>query len=180
MAASRRFAASIAIVAVALIALAACGGGGASNTTTTSAKPKLPTKAQYVREVDTICRRVESQTGPLIRQVTPLAESLVLGGTASAATKLATLVGTLHTDAAGDLVALRALAEPAGAHAAVERFLQPLSMIVAAVGQAVSSLHSKTPANALGLLEQLAPTAQQVKTAAKGYGLVPCEQVLSL
>lgn len=174
MAAPRRLAASLAIVAVALLALAACGGG--SNTT--SKKPKAPTKAAYVREVDAICRTVEAQTGPLISQVVPLAESLEIGGTADAATKLASLVGTLHVDSAGDLAKLRALAQPTGAHAAIERFISPLSTIVAAVGQAETTLRSKTPTNALGLLAQLSSTVGQVKSAARGYGLVPCEQVL--
>jgi len=178
MAAPRRLAVSLALLAVASVALAACGGGG--STTTTTSKPKGPTKAQYVREVDAICRTVQSQTAPLIKQVTPLAESLVLGGSASAAGKLASLVATLHADAASDLAQLRALAEPPGSHAAIERFMRPLATIVASVGQAVSTLHSKTPSNALGLLQQLAPTAQQVKAGAKAYGLAPCEQILSL
>jgi hypothetical protein len=179
MAARRRLAASLAIVFAALLALAACGGSGPSSSSTTS-KPKAPTKAQYVRQVDAICRTVETQTAPLVKQVVPLAEALVIGGTPNAATKLASLVSTLHTDAAADLAHLRALTEPSGAHAAVERFLSPLSTIVASVGQAVTTLRGKTPANAVGLLSQLSSTAQQVKTAARAYGLVQCEQVLPL
>jgi 4-diphosphocytidyl-2C-methyl-D-erythritol kinase len=178
MAAPRRLAASLAIVSLALIALAACGGSSSPSTTTS--KPKGPTKAQYVHEVDAICATVKSQTAPLVKQVVPLAEALVIGGTANAATKLVSLVSTLHTDAAADLTHLRALAEPPGAHAAVQRFLEPLSTIVASVGQAVTTLRSKTPSNAVGLLSQLSSTAQQVKTAARAYGLVQCEQVLPL
>jgi hypothetical protein len=175
MAAPRRLAASLAIVAAALLALAACGGGG---TTTTTSAPKAPSKAVYVREVDAICLTVKAQTGPLIKQVLPLAESLEISGAAAAATKLASLVTTLHADTSADLAKLRALAEPAGAHAAIERFVSPLSTIVAAVGQAATTLRSKTPANAIGLLAQLSSTAQQVKTAARAYGLVTCEQAL--
>ena len=177
MAAPRRLAASLAIVAVALLALAACGGGGASTTTTTSG-PKAPTKAVYVREVDAICLTVKAQTGALIKRLLPLAESLEISGAAAAARQLASLVGTLHTDTAGDLAKLRALTEPAGAHAAIERFVSPLTTIVNAVGQAETTLRSKTPTNAIGLLAQLSSTAQQVKSAARAYGLVTCEQAL--
>lgn len=178
MAAPRRLAASLAIVAVALLALAACGGGGGASTTTTTSGPKAPTKAVYVREVDAICLTVKAQTGALIKRLLPLAESLEISGAAAAARQLASLVGTLHTDTAGDLAKLRALTEPAGAHAAIERFVSPLTTIVNAVGQAETTLRSKTPTNAIGLLAQLSSTAQQVKSAARAYGLVTCEQAL--
>jgi hypothetical protein len=178
MVAHGRLGAWAAIVAVALLALAACGGGGKSATGSTT--PKAPTKAQYVAQANAICRTVQSQTGPLIKQVTPLAESLILGGGGGGATqKLADLVGKLDSYAAADFARLKALSQPTGDHAAIERFLKPLETIVAAVGQAVSSLHSKTPTAALGLLEQLAPTAAQVKSAAHAYGLTQCKQILS-
>jgi hypothetical protein len=171
----RLLAASALVLAVAL-ALAACGGGGGTTTTTSAAK--APSKAVYVHEVDAICLTVKAQTGPLIKQVLPLAESLEISGSAAAATKLASIVGTLHSETAADLAKLRLLAQPAGAHAAIERFVSPLSTIVAAVGQAGTTLRSKTPSNAIGLLAQLSSTAQQVKSAARAYGLVTCEQAL--
>jgi hypothetical protein len=137
-----------------------------------------PTKAQYTAKADAICKTATSQAAPLIKQITPLAASLATGATASAQ-KLASLLGQLHTDTAGDLARLRALAQPSSDHAAINRFLKPLTSVVDAIATAASTLRGSNPAQALGGLEQLQPTAGQVTSAAHAYGLTQCGQLFS-
>jgi len=136
------------------------------------------TKAQYTAKADALCKSATSQTTPLIKQVVPLAASLATGATASAQ-KLASLLGQLHTVTAAGLARLRALAQPSSDHAAINRFLKPLTSVVDAIATAVSMLRGSNPAQALGELEQLQPTAGQVTSAAHAYGLAQCGQLFS-
>ncbi|MFI4985493.1 MAG: hypothetical protein ACHP93_04140 [Solirubrobacterales bacterium] len=149
-----------------LLVLAGCGGSSG------------PSKAQYVAKADAICTTAHTQTAPLIQQVTAAGASLASGG-APSARRLATVVRRLHDVAASGLARLRALRQPSGDHAAIERFLAPLASVVDAIGQAATALGSGQAPQALGLLQQVQPVAQQVTSAAQTYGLQQCGSVLS-
>jgi hypothetical protein len=148
-----------------LLALAGCGGGGG------------PSKSQYIARADAICQAAQSQTAPLIQQITAAGASLVSGG-APSARRLATAVQRLHDVAAGSLAQLRALRQPSGDHGAIERFLTPLASVVDAIGQAATALGSGQAPQALALLQQVQPVAQQVASAAQVYGLRQCGSVV--
>lgn len=152
-----------------LLALAGCGGSSG------------PSKAQYVAKADAICTTAHTQTAPLIQQVAAAGASLASGGAgaASGARRLASVVQRLHDVAAAGLAQLRALRQPSGDHAAIERFLTPLASVVDAIGQAATALGSGQAPQALALLQQVAPVAQQVASAAQAYGLTQCGSVVS-
>jgi hypothetical protein len=149
-----------------LLALAGCGGGGGLS------------KSQYIAKADPICRAAQTQTAPLIQQVTAAGAALATGGTDSAH-RLATAVQRLHDVAAGGLAQLRALRQPSSDHAAIERFLTPLASLVDAIGQAATALGSGQAPQALALLQRVQPIAQQVTSAAETYGLRQCGSVVS-
>ncbi len=163
-----RRAVALALVA-GLIALAGCGGGGSSHAD----------RAQYIAKADAICQAAKKQTGPLIQQLSAEAAGLTSGSAASAS-KAAGIVEQLHTIAAADLAQLRALKQPSGDHAAIAKFLDPLGSLLNSLNQAASVLRSGQVPQALALLQQAQPTAQQVTTAAQQYGLKQCGTVLSL
>lgn len=148
-----------------LLALAGCGSSG-------------PSKSHYTSEADAICKSAQAQTAPLIKQIAAEGASLVSGGAASAR-RLATAVERLRTIAASDLAQLQALKQPSGDHAAIERFLTPLASVVGTIGQAASTLSAGQGPQALGLLEQVQPVAQQVTSAAQAYGVQPCGSILA-
>jgi len=154
-----------ALAVLASVALAACGGSSG------------PTKQQYTARANGICKTAGTQIKPLVSHITTLAASLLTGGTASAH-KLAAAVSQLHEIAAADLAKLRKLRQPGGDHAAIEKFLTPLSTVVKAIGSAATTLTGSQPLAALALLQQVQPTAAQVTTAAQSYGLTRCEQIL--
>jgi hypothetical protein len=149
-----------------LLALAGCGGSSG------------PSKSQYVAKADGICKAAQTQTAPLINEVAAGAASLVSGG-ARSARQLATVLERLHSLAAGSLAQLRALRQPSGDHAAIERFLTPFASEVDAIGQAATALDGGQAPQALAHLEQVQPTAQQVTSAAQAYGLRQCASVIS-
>jgi len=160
---------------VAALALAGCGGGGggSSSTSTTSG----PTHAQYVRAANAICATAQRQAAPLIARVKSSAGSLLTGG--AGATKLAAVVTALHDAAAADLAKLRALAQPAGGGAAIERFLRPLSTVIADIGQAAKALGAGQAISAVALISQAQPLAASVTRAARAYGATQCGSVLA-
>lgn len=137
-----------------------------------------PSKATYLGRADAICKTARSQTDPLIKQIAVTAASLASGAQGSAQ-KLAALAEKLHAEAAADLARLRALAQPSGDHAAIERFLTPLHTVVAAIGMAASVLRGGQPLQALGLLQAVQPAAQQLTSAARAYGLADCSRLLA-
>lgn len=149
-----------------LLALAGCGGGGG------------PSKSQYIAKADAICHAAQTQTAPLVQQVSATGAALATGG-AGSAQRLATTVQRLHDVAAGSLAQLRALRQPSGDHAAIERFLTPLASVVDAMRQAAAALGSGQAPQAFALLQQLQPVAHQVTNAAQAYGLRQCGSVLS-
>ena len=136
-----------------------------------------PTKAQYISRADAICATAKARTTPIVKQIATAAASLAGGGPGSAK-KLATLLAQLHTAAAADLARLRGLTQPSGEHAAIERFLTPLTSVVDAIGTAASTLRGSQPLQAVGSLQQLQPTVQQFTSAAQAYGLSDCSQLL--
>ena len=161
------------VIVAALVAIAV----GVVLGVTLSGGTSGPTKAQYVVKADAICKTAKTRTTPLIREIAASVASLE-GGSGNVQA-LATLVDRLHTEAAADLARLRALAQPSGDHAAIERFLQPLTSVVDAMGKAVSALRGGQPLQAVGLLQQMQSTAQQFTSAAQGYGVTQCSQLLS-
>jgi hypothetical protein len=155
-----------AIAVSGLLAVASCGGGGG------------PGKAQYIAKADAICQGAQTRTAPLIEQITAAGASLVSGG-ASSARRLATVVQRLQAVAARSLAQLRALRQPSGDRTAIERFLTPLASVVDAIGQAATALRSGQAPQALTLLLQVPPVAQEVTSAAQAYGLRQCGSVVS-
>ena len=164
---SRGIRAVAVITAAAALALAACGGSSG------------PSKADYSAKANTICKSVVTQTAPLINQLKGSITSLVTGGGAGVKAA-ATGVARLHTIAAADLAKLKALAQPSGDHAAIQKFLTPLTSVVKAIGQAASSLAKGSVTGALLLLQQVQPLVGQVTSAAHAYGLGKCSQILAL
>jgi hypothetical protein len=158
------------VVTVGLLALAGCGGGGHKT-------PSAPTKAQYISQADALCKAAGAKTGPLIHQIALGAASLVTGGP-SAANQIASLLVQLHSEAAGTLAKLQALAQPKGDAKKIEAFLTPLSSIVDAISGAVTALHQGKVTQVVTSLEAAAPLATQVKSAASSYGLTQCESVI--
>jgi hypothetical protein len=166
---SRRRARSLALLAaVAAVATAGCG----------SSTEHGPTKAAYIAKADAICASAHAQTNHLITQIKALATALVIGGTKAAPTAPA-LVAKLHTVAAAELARLRALAQPSGDHAAIAKFLGPLTAIVRAVGTATDDLRAGKAVDAASLFSAAIPTAQTVRSAAAAYGLHSCPNLLS-
>lgn len=157
----------VAIVIGAALALAGCGGSGGVS------------KSQYVAKADAICKAAAAKTAPLINHIATAGVSL-LSGSASTARQVAGVVGQLRTVAAGALAQLRALAQPSGDHAAIEKFLTPLSSVVGTIGTARTALSNGQAVQALGALQGLQTVAQQLATAAKAYGLHACESVVAL
>jgi hypothetical protein len=164
---SRPRARTLALLAAA--ALAGCGGSSA---------PNGPSRAQYIAKADAICRSAATQTNHLITQIKQLAPKLLLGGTA-AAPSAPGLVAQLHRVAAADLARLRALTEPSGDHATIEKFLGPLSSIVSAMGKAQADLAAGHTIDAAALFSNAIPTAQSVRSAASVYGFKACPNLLA-
>jgi hypothetical protein len=149
---------------------AGCGGGGKSSSG--------PTKAAYLATADAICKKTHAQTSPLISQIKTQVPALIAGG-ASSAKHVAAVVARLGTVAAGNLARLRALTRPSADHAAIARFLTPLTTVVHSISRAASALRSGQAIVAVSLLAQVQPIAQKVATAARAYGFRQCTQVLS-
>ena len=157
----------IAVVTLAsVLALAGCGGSSA------------PAKSQFVTKADAICKTTRTQITPLIHQITAGGAALVTGG-ATAAHQIAPAVQRLHTVAAGGLTKLKALSQPSGSHTAIQKFLTPLATVVDAIGKAAVALSQGQGPQALALLQQAQPLAQQVTSAATAYGLPQCESIVS-
>ena len=163
---------ALALALVGAIALAGCGGSSHSSTSS------APTKAQYLQQIDAICSAVAAKTEPLVHQLTAAAPSLA-SGSPQAARQVAPLVEKLHQYGATSLAQLRALKAPAGEQKAVEAFLSPLTNVIAAAGQAASSLSAGQVGPAVGLLSEVESNAQQATTAARAYGAPPCGAVVS-
>ena len=100
-------------------------------------------------------------------------------GGASSAKQVAGVVARLGVVAGANLARIRALATPSGDHAAIARFLNPLTAVVGSIGKAASALRSGQAFEAVSLLAEVEPTAQKVATAARAYGFKQCTQVLS-
>ncbi len=149
-----------------VLALAACGGSSG------------PSKSQFVAKSDAICKATQAQTTPLIHQITAGGAALITGG-ASAARQIAPTVQRLHTVAASGLTKLKALAQPSGDHAAIQKFLTPLASVIDAIGKAATALSQGQGPQALALLQQAQPLAGAVTSAAQAYGLPRCESVIS-
>jgi hypothetical protein len=147
--------------------LAGCGGSSG------------PTKAQYIEKADAACAAAHTQTAPLIESVLASTATALRSPSAAGARLLAADVQRLHAIALADLAKLKAVKQPSGEHAAVERFLKPLSSAIETVGQAGAALSSGQGAHGLALLEQLQSTLPQLASAASAYGLKQCESVLS-
>jgi len=160
--------ANVAAVAALASVLALAGCGGSSG----------PAKSQFVTKADAICQATQTQATPLIHQITAGGVALATGG-ASAARQIAPAVHRLHTVAAGGLARLKALAQPSGAKAAIQKFLTPLAKVVDTIDKAAAALSQGQGPQALGLLQQAQPLAQQVTSAATAYGLPRCGSILS-
>ncbi len=153
------------------LALAACG----------SSKPKAsgPTKAEYITKANAICKAAGEKTAPLISKLEAGGAALASGSPA-AARELASVVAKVHEYGVASLSQLRSLKQPKGEAAAIERFLSPLSNVVAAAGQAASSLGSGQASAALGLLAHVETEAQAATKAADSYGVTPCGSVVAV
>jgi hypothetical protein len=163
----RRANLTAAIVVGAALALAGCGGSGGLS------------RSQYIARANAICKTTAVRTTPLINRIATAGVSL-LGGSAGTARQVAGVVGQLHTAAAGALGQLRALAQPGGDHAAIQRFLTPLSSVVGAIGTAGTALSNGHAGQALIALRGLQTVALQLASAARAYGLHACESVVAL
>ena len=159
----------VVVAATALIA-AGCGGG--------SKKPSGPTKASYIASADALCKTTHAQTSPLIAEIKTKVPAL-FGGGASAAKAVAGVVARLGTVAGANLARIRALATPSGDHAAIARFLNPLSTVVHSIGTAASALRGGQALVAASLLAEVEPTASKVAAAARAFGFRQCTQILS-
>ncbi len=133
-----------------------------------------PSKSHYIAEADRVCQSVQTQAAPLIRRLTSAAGSL----TAAQARQLAGVVQQLHSVGAQYISQLQALEQPSGDHKAIEKFLQPSKQTIAAIGQAGNALSNGQPTQALAVLQQAQPLAQQANTAAQAYGFKQCGSVI--
>jgi hypothetical protein len=171
----QRAGASLAAV-LAAVALGACGGSGGTSTTKSTASG--PTKAQFIAQADAICKTTEAKLAPLIKELAAGAAKL-LAGTSSSTGQLATPLTKAHTVAAAGLTELQALAQPAGDHKQIEKFLSPLGQIVGSLATAAGGLSKGQSTEALAQLEQDQAPAQAVTGAATAYGLRGCETIFS-
>ncbi|HET8980919.1 MAG TPA: hypothetical protein VFN87_22390 [Solirubrobacteraceae bacterium] len=151
------------------IALAPAGCGAAAN--------PGPTRAQYVTKANAICAAAATQIVPLVKRIKTEGATLVAGGAATPQ-RLAGDLRQLHTAAAGDLAQLRGLKQPKADHAAIGRFLTPLSSFVDAIDKAAGLVASGDLPQALALLGQTATVEQQAAQNAHAYGLLRCEALL--
>lgn len=159
------------------LAIGACGGGSSTAGKTTSSSSG-PTKAEYIASAGAICKTTETRITPLVGKLAAVAAQILTGGSAAAA-KAVPEVEQLYSIAASGLGKLRGLARPAGDHAAIARFLTPLSAIVDSIGTVSSGLRKGQGTQALAQLQADQALAQQVTVAAKGYGLRQCETIFS-
>jgi hypothetical protein len=166
----------VAVVLAGAIVLAACGGGGGA--TSTSTTHSGPTKAEYIAATTGICKSTKARLTPLITKLAGDAPEILTGGAAAVA-KAVPAVEHLYSVAASGLSRLRALSQPAGDHAAITRFLTPLSAIVDSIGTVSSGLKKGQGAQALAQLQSDQTLATQVTSAAKKYGLRECETIFS-
>jgi hypothetical protein len=157
-----------ALLLVALAVLAGCGSSSSS----------APTKAEYVAKADAICKAAGEKTAPLVTKLESSAGAIA-SGSATVAREVAPVLVKLHEVGASSLSQLRALKEPTGEKAAIEKYLSPLTNVVAAAGQAASSLGAGQPSAAFGLLAQVESDAQQATSAAGAYGVAPCGSVVA-
>ncbi|HZE04372.1 MAG TPA: hypothetical protein VE127_04050, partial [Solirubrobacteraceae bacterium] len=68
--------------------------------------------------------------------------------------------------------------QPSGDHAAISRFLTPLSSFVDSIDKAAGFVASGNLPQALALLGQAATVEQQAAQNAHAYGLLRCEELL--
>lgn len=145
------------------LALAGCGASG-------------PTRSQYRARAEAICQPARAQVTPLIQQV---ASALAApGGVRSSQEQLAAALQDLYGVAASYLARLEGLKQPSGDHAAIERFLESLSEVVAGIGRAGAMVRGGAVSPAIRQLLELEPTQQEANTAAQAYGLTECAAVL--
>ena len=94
-----------------------------------AAPSSAPTKAQYVAKVDAICKASRVlKTAPLVKQLERCRDQHSLAGNEARAREASSGGRTSCTNTASpSLAQVRALAQPHGETAAIERFLSPLS-----------------------------------------------------
>jgi len=139
-----------------------------------------PTKAQYTAKANAICATASGRTAPLMKQLIVTAESLGSPGGQSATQALAGDLQQLHAIAAGALAKLRALSQPSGGHAAIQRFLTPFASVTDTLGRAASVSAAGQPQQALEQLAGVVSGVQQTASAADAYGLRSCETVFAV
>jgi len=165
----------VVVVLCGAVALAACGGSGNAKSSSSSSGP---TKAQYVAGTAGICKSTQARLTPLIGKLAGAAAQILTGGSGAAA-KAVPAVEQLQSIAASGLSRLRALPQPAGDHAAIAKFLTPLSSIVDSIATVASGLKKGQGAQALAQLQSDRTLAAQITSAAKKYGLRQCETIFS-
>jgi hypothetical protein len=132
-----------------------------------------PTQAQYAASANATCRSASAQTVPLVRRLTAAAGSLSSGEQA-AAREAASALQQLHAVTGATLAKLRALQQPTSGHATIERFLDALASVNAALGRAATAAAAGQFQQALAQLQAAAPAAQQMALAAGAYGMTQC------
>ncbi len=150
----------LAALAGGMALLAGCGSSG-------------PTEAQYTARANAICRNAGAQTTPLVGQLTTAAGSLSAANP-TAAHELASTLERLHKVTATTLTKLRALAQPSGDHAAIERFVNSFATVTETLGKSATAAAAGQLQETLAQLEATAADAGQMASAAKAHGLNEC------
>lgn len=152
-----------ALLAGCALGLGACGGTSG------------PAKSDYIASADRICATARTTAAPLVQRLAMAAGSL----TTARARKLAPAVQRLHRIGTQYVGQLRSLEQPSGDRDAIERFLNPTTSVVDAIGAAGDALAHSDSVSALGLLQQIQSTAEQANDAARTYGFHECGSVLT-
>lgn len=137
-----------------------------------------PTKAEYVKRANAICRTTAGAIGPLEGQLASAAGSIGSAVGSTSAGQLAGVLRRLHNATDDALTKLRGLSQPTGAHAAIERILTPLASLSAALDRAARTAAAGQPQKAIATLEAAAPDAKRMAEAARAYGLTACAAML--
>jgi hypothetical protein len=152
----------------AVVLVAGCGGA--------KSKPSGPTRAQYIAQVNAICRATKVKAAPQLHALSSAGSSLNPAKIAG----LGPLGQQVRVTANAYLTQLEAVPQPAADAAAISNFLTPTRETVAAIGKAANELSAGNALAAIGGLNEIQALANAANAAAASYGLSDCAKVLSL
>jgi len=122
-----------------------------------------------------VCAAAQARAAPLVARVASAVPSL----TARDTRDLAPVLRRLEDVEADALARLRELDRPEGEDAAIQRWLQPATRVVAALREAGQALGQGDAVGALLVLQRSQSVAGEASAAARDYGVARCAALVS-